>query len=89
MSSLCLYGGAPYHSQEFKLKKGVDIVIGTPGRVKVSPLMANFLLKNFQFPINLCTRLLMTGKDIFVDHVVVDLKFCTWCRITLRETTLT
>lgn len=35
MSSCCLYGGAPYHSQEFKLRKGVDIVIGTPGRVKV------------------------------------------------------
>ncbi|XP_044468464.1 DEAD-box ATP-dependent RNA helicase 7-like [Mangifera indica] len=34
LSSCCLYGGAPYHSQEFKLKKGVDIVIGTPGRVK-------------------------------------------------------
>ncbi|KAI9198651.1 hypothetical protein LWI28_019683 [Acer negundo] len=32
--SCCLYGGAPYHSQEFKLKRGVDVVIGTPGRVK-------------------------------------------------------
>ncbi|KAG6716767.1 hypothetical protein I3842_04G064400 [Carya illinoinensis] len=32
--SCCLYGGAPYQSQEVKLKRGVDIVIGTPGRVK-------------------------------------------------------
>lgn len=33
--SCCLYGGAPYHAQEIKLKRGVDIVIGTPGRIKV------------------------------------------------------
>ncbi|KAG2715724.1 hypothetical protein I3760_03G091200 [Carya illinoinensis] len=32
--SCCLYGGAPYQSQEIRLKRGVDIVIGTPGRVK-------------------------------------------------------
>lgn len=35
LSSCCLYGGAPYQSQEMKLKRGVDIVIGTPGRIKV------------------------------------------------------
>ncbi|KAF6136017.1 hypothetical protein GIB67_006909, partial [Kingdonia uniflora] len=29
-----LYGGAPYHSQETSLKRGVDIAIGTPGRIK-------------------------------------------------------
>ncbi|KAK4749693.1 hypothetical protein SAY87_027142 [Trapa incisa] len=32
--SCCLYGGAPYAAQENRLKRGVDIVIGTPGRVK-------------------------------------------------------
>ncbi|XP_054785825.1 DEAD-box ATP-dependent RNA helicase 7-like isoform X1 [Prosopis cineraria] len=32
--SCCLYGGAPYQAQEIKLKRGVDIVIGTPGRIK-------------------------------------------------------
>lgn len=35
LSSCCLYGGAPYQGQELKLRRGVDIVIGTPGRVKV------------------------------------------------------
>jgi len=35
LSSCCLYGGAPYNTQEIKLRRGVDIVIGTPGRVKV------------------------------------------------------
>ncbi|OWM75664.1 DEAD-box ATP-dependent RNA helicase 7 [Punica granatum] len=34
LTSCCLYGGAPYHAQEYKLRRGVDIVVGTPGRVK-------------------------------------------------------
>ena len=34
LSTLCLYGGAPYQPQENKLRAGVDIVVGTPGRVK-------------------------------------------------------
>ncbi|GAA0155965.1 RNA helicase [Lithospermum erythrorhizon] len=34
MSACCLYGGAPYQSQYSALKRGVDIVIGTPGRIK-------------------------------------------------------
>ncbi|OAY30448.1 DEAD-box ATP-dependent RNA helicase 7 [Manihot esculenta] len=32
--SCCLYGGASYHPQEMSLKRGVDIVVGTPGRIK-------------------------------------------------------
>ncbi|KAF6138548.1 hypothetical protein GIB67_022582 [Kingdonia uniflora] len=34
LTGCCLYGGAPYHSQETSLKRGVDIVIGTPGRIR-------------------------------------------------------
>ncbi|KAJ4950389.1 hypothetical protein NE237_027221 [Protea cynaroides] len=34
LTSCCLYGGAQYSPQEVKLKRGVDIVIGTPGRIK-------------------------------------------------------
>ncbi|OIV98938.1 hypothetical protein TanjilG_07373 [Lupinus angustifolius] len=34
LASCCLYGGAPYQTQEIKLKRGVDVVIGTPGRIK-------------------------------------------------------
>lgn len=35
LASCCLYGGAPYQSQHNQLKRGVDIVVGTPGRIKV------------------------------------------------------
>ncbi|KAI9296561.1 DEAD-domain-containing protein, partial [Neoconidiobolus thromboides FSU 785] len=33
-STLCIYGGSPYRPQENKLREGVDIVVGTPGRVQ-------------------------------------------------------
>ncbi len=36
LTSCCLYGGAQYQGQEVKLKRGVDIVVGTPGRIKVT-----------------------------------------------------
>lgn len=35
LTSCCLYGGASYNPQEMSLKRGVDIVVGTPGRIKV------------------------------------------------------
>ncbi|KAJ0236363.1 DEAD-box ATP-dependent RNA helicase 7 [Hirschfeldia incana] len=34
LTSCCVYGGDPYAPQQHKLKRGVDIVVGTPGRVK-------------------------------------------------------
>ncbi|XP_043722673.1 DEAD-box ATP-dependent RNA helicase 7 [Telopea speciosissima] len=34
LASCSLYGGAQYSPQEVKLKRGVDIVVGTPGRIK-------------------------------------------------------
>ncbi|KAL2558503.1 DEAD-box ATP-dependent RNA helicase 7 [Forsythia ovata] len=34
LTSCCLYGGSPYQPQQIQLKRGVDIVVGTPGRIK-------------------------------------------------------
>ncbi|WRX19440.1 Helicase [Theobroma cacao] len=51
LTSCCLYGGAPYHSQEMKLKRGVDIVVGTPGRVKDHIERRNIDLGSLQFRI--------------------------------------
>ncbi|XP_038971529.1 DEAD-box ATP-dependent RNA helicase 7-like [Phoenix dactylifera] len=34
LSACCLYGGSPYRAQELALKRGIDIVVGTPGRIK-------------------------------------------------------
>lgn len=35
LTSCCLYGNSPMGQQQVQLKRGVDIVVGTPGRVKV------------------------------------------------------
>ena len=34
LSTLCVYGGSPYPPQESAFRRGVDVVVGTPGRVK-------------------------------------------------------
>ena len=38
--TLCVYGGAPMSPQENALRRGVDIVVGTPGRIKVGGVPA-------------------------------------------------
>ena len=47
LNSCCVYGGASYQPQEFALKRGVDVVVGTPGRIKVS-LFQNVIWILFQ-----------------------------------------
>ncbi|XVF12387.1 hypothetical protein REPUB_Repub08aG0113300 [Reevesia pubescens] len=49
LTSCCLYGGAPYHTQEMKLKRGVDIVVGTPGRIKDHIERQNIHLGSLKF----------------------------------------
>ncbi|KAJ1423873.1 RNA-binding domain superfamily [Sesbania bispinosa] len=49
LTSCCLYGGAPYQSQEIKLKRGVDIVVGTPGRIKDHIERENIDLSQLKF----------------------------------------
>ena len=34
LTSLVVYGGVPKHSQKDAFRKGVDIVVATPGRIK-------------------------------------------------------
>eukprot|EP01080_Neovahlkampfia_damariscottae_P009467 gene9467-1673_t len=43
IKSTCIYGGVPYYTQKDDLLKGVDIVVGTPGRVL--DMLQNNLLK--------------------------------------------
>lgn len=44
LSACAVYGGAPYGAQETKLRRGVDIVIGTPGRIKVVTIYFSYVL---------------------------------------------
>ena len=33
LSSCCIYGGAPYEPQESAILRGLDVLVGTPGRI--------------------------------------------------------
>ncbi|KAF4363120.1 hypothetical protein F8388_009786 [Cannabis sativa] len=33
LSTVCVYGGVPYSAQQNALSRGVDVVVGTPGRI--------------------------------------------------------
>ncbi|XP_062081690.1 DEAD-box ATP-dependent RNA helicase 3, chloroplastic-like [Humulus lupulus] len=33
LSTVCVYGGVPYGAQQSALSRGVDVVVGTPGRI--------------------------------------------------------
>lgn len=34
ITTLCVYGGVPKHPQAQQLRRGVDIVVATPGRLE-------------------------------------------------------
>ena len=39
--TVCTYGGVPKHTQAAVLRKGVHVIVATPGRLKVRPCAAN------------------------------------------------
>lgn len=49
LNATCLYGGSPYSPQEIALKRGVDVVIGTPGRIKDHLERGNLDLSSLKF----------------------------------------
>ncbi|CAH9121658.1 unnamed protein product [Cuscuta epithymum] len=49
LSSCCLYGSSPYAPQQIKLKRGVDIIVGAPGRIKDLIQKGNIDLASLQF----------------------------------------
>ncbi|KAL5707201.1 RNA helicase [Ranunculus cassubicifolius] len=67
INSTCLYGGSPYGPQEGALRRGVDVVIGTPGRIKDHLEKGNLDLSALKF------RVLDEADDMlrmgFVDDV--------------------
>ena len=70
--SLCVYGGAPYREQEMGLRSGVDIVIGTPGRMKDHLERKTLMMTDLKFRVlDEADEMLNMG---FVDDVETILK---------------
>ncbi|KAL5054824.1 hypothetical protein RYX36_035506, partial [Vicia faba] len=49
LAACAVYGGAPYGAQEAKLRRGVDVIIGTPGRIKDHIERKNIDLSHLKF----------------------------------------
>ncbi|XP_055827994.1 DEAD-box ATP-dependent RNA helicase 7-like [Solanum dulcamara] len=49
LTSCCLYGNSPMGQQQVQLKRGVDIVVGTPGRVKDHIERGNIDFRSLKF----------------------------------------
>eukprot|EP00262_Sarcandra_glabra_P017166 TRINITY_DN5799_c0_g1_i1.p1 TRINITY_DN5799_c0_g1~~TRINITY_DN5799_c0_g1_i1.p1 ORF type:complete len:736 (-),score=173.37 TRINITY_DN5799_c0_g1_i1:265-2472(-) len=71
LSACCLYGGAPYRSQELALKRGVDIVVGTPGRIKDHIEKENIDLRSLIFRVlDEADEMLNMGFVEDVEHIL-------------------
>ncbi|KAH0686300.1 hypothetical protein KY289_017052 [Solanum tuberosum] len=49
LTSCCLYGNSPMGQQQVQLKRGVDIVVGTPGRIKDHIERGNIDFRSLKF----------------------------------------
>lgn len=72
LTACCLYGGAPFSPQQLALRRGVDIVVGTPGRIKDHLERGTLNLGSLQFRVlDEADEMLKMG---FVDDVELILK---------------
>ncbi|KAL3524203.1 hypothetical protein ACH5RR_017037 [Cinchona calisaya] len=69
LTSCCIYGQSPYRQQEFQLKRGVDIVVGTTGRVKDHIERGNIDLSSLKF------RVLDEADEMLKMGFVDDVEF--------------
>ncbi|XP_027158498.1 DEAD-box ATP-dependent RNA helicase 7 [Coffea eugenioides] len=69
LTSCCIYGQSPYRQQEIQLKRGVDIVVGTTGRVKDHIERENINLSSLRF------RVLDEADEMLKMGFVDDVEF--------------
>ncbi|KAM8924422.1 nucleolar RNA helicase 2 [Pelodytes ibericus] len=56
----CFYGGTPYQQQLFSIKEGIDIIIGTPGRVRD-------LIQNYRLDFTVLQHVVLDEVDMMFD----------------------
>lgn len=60
--SFCIYGSSPYHLQERALSEGIDVLVGTPGRIKDHLIRGTLKFTNLKFQIlDECDQMLQMG----------------------------
>ncbi|KAL8234491.1 hypothetical protein R6Q59_020591 [Mikania micrantha] len=74
LSTVCVYGGVSYSSQQNALSRGVDVVVGTPGRL-IDLIGSNSLkLGEVQFLVlDEADQMLAVGFEEDVEHILEQL----------------
>ena len=71
LTTLCVYGGAPYGPQESALRRGVDVVVGTPGRIKDFLEKGTLKLDNIKYRVlDECDEMLNMGFAEDVEKIM-------------------
>ncbi len=70
---VALYGGDPYARQEYELQRGIDVICGTPGRLKDHVNRGNVILNHVEFLIlDEADELLTPNFKIQIEDVLND-----------------
>ncbi|XP_075697567.1 nucleolar RNA helicase 2 [Rhinoderma darwinii] len=60
LKTCCFYGGSPYQQQIFSIKTGIDILVGTPGRVRD-------LIQNYKLNLTVLKHVVLDEVDMMFD----------------------
>ncbi|XP_073541722.1 nucleolar RNA helicase 2 [Phyllobates terribilis] len=60
LKTCCFYGGTPYQQQAFAIKTGIDILVGTPGRIRD-------LIQNFKLDLTVLKHVVLDEVDMMFD----------------------
>ncbi|XP_073441983.1 nucleolar RNA helicase 2 [Dendrobates tinctorius] len=60
LKTCCFYGGTPYQQQAFSIKTGIDILVGTPGRIRD-------LIQNFKLDLTVLKHVVLDEVDMMFD----------------------
>jgi len=73
LATTCVYGGTPIGTQESKLRRGVDIVVGTPGRVQDLMNRGSLNLSDIEFVVlDEADQMLNVGFEEDVEAILRD-----------------
>ncbi|XP_072281009.1 nucleolar RNA helicase 2-B-like [Pyxicephalus adspersus] len=60
LKTCCFYGGSPYQSQVFAMKTGLDILVGTPGRIRD-------LIQNYKLDLTALEHVVLDEVDMMLE----------------------
>ncbi|XP_066456741.1 nucleolar RNA helicase 2 [Eleutherodactylus coqui] len=60
LTTCCFYGGTPYKAQVSSIKRGIDILVGTPGRIRD-------LIQNYKLDLTVLNHVVLDEVDMMFD----------------------